>query len=314
MYRLFEGAVSCDFPLAGVPDSSQSEADIQVAMARGTVDESGYDWFHSWGETDGELVLSCARRKAGGAESGALQYLLRFPGLADFVITDNLASCYPQAGCRDDSLRHLVLDQVIPRMWAHKGHLVLHASAVRLSSGRVVAFIGESGWGKSTLAAALEMRGSQLLSDDTISLSADRSRVQLTPSYTGLRLYEDSIARLGMTGQDWATVSHYSDKQRLAHTKAEDQGLFWLDTLYVMEPPDEAKTISIKPITGAGLIAKLIKRSFLLDINDADCAARQMGLAGAVMRALPNARSLNYTRDYKQLPGLCDALMGEAFP
>ena len=251
-FIMFDGVIACDFPLLEVPVASQPEADIHVATGSGTVGESGYDWFHSWRETDGELVLSCARRIAAGAQNGegdAPQYLLRFPALADFVIADNLVTCHPHPDCRDNSLRHLVLDQVIPRMWAHKGHMVLHASAVRLPNGRVVAFIGDSGWGKSTLAAALRMRGSQLLSDDTVSLKAGTGRVQLIPSYTGLRLNEDSIATLGMAGQDWATVSHYSDKQRLAHAKTEDYGPFWLDTLYVMEPPAETQTLSIKPMT-----------------------------------------------------------------
>jgi hypothetical protein len=311
---VFDGVIACDFPLLEVPAASQPEADIHVATSSGTVDESGYNWIHSWRETDGELVLSCARRIVEGEESevsGAPQYLLRFPGLADFVITDNLVNCYPHADCRDDSLRHLVLDQVIPRMWAHKGHLVLHASAVRLPSGQVVAFIGDSGWGKSTLAAALRERGSQLLSDDTVSLRPSKGQVQLIPSYTGLRLNEDSIATLGMAAENWGTVAHYSDKQRLAHSKIEDLGSLWLDILYVMEPPAEAQILSIKPMSGAGLITTLIKRSFLLDVNDAACAARQMGLAGAVMRALPSVHSLSYPRDYQQLPALCDALMGE---
>ena len=309
-FIVFDGVIACDFLILGVPAALQPEADIRVTMGCGTIDESGYDWFHSWRETDGELVLSCARRSTQSGEGDAPQYLLRFPGLADFVITGNLVSCRPHADCRDDSLRHLVLDQVIPRMWAHKGNLVLHASAVQLPNGQVVAFTGDSGWGKSTLAAALRMRGGKLLSDDTVSLKAGSGRVQLIPSYTGLRLNEDSIATLDMAGQSWTPVSHYSDKRRLTHAKIEDHGPLWLDALYVMEPPAGTQILSIKSMSGAGLIPTLIKRSFLLDINDAQCAARQMDRAGAVMRALPRVLSLSYPRDYQQLPALCDALMG----
>jgi hypothetical protein len=308
-FIVFDGVIACDFLLLGVPAALQPEVDIRVAMGCGTIDESGYDWFHSWRETDGELVLSCARRSAQSGEGDAPQYLLRFPGLADFVITGNLVSCRPHANCRDDSLRHLVLDQVIPRMWAHKGNLVLHASAVQLPNGQVVAFIGDSGWGKSTLAAALQASGSQLLCDDTISLKACKEGVQLIPSYTGLRLNEDSIATLDMEGQDWTAVSHYSDKQRLALETSEDRGSLWLDALYVMEEPGNTQILSIKPLAGAELLATLIKRSFLLDINDTQCAARQMREAGAVMRALPSVCSLGYPRDYQQLPALCDALV-----
>ena len=309
MYCLFDGAVACDFPLYGVPESQETEADLRIVLGRGCVSDAGYAWFHSWCENDGELVLSCARHNR---DDEPPEYLLRFPDLAGFVVSGNTITCHPNPDCREDTLRHLVLDQVIPRVWAHNGHLVLHASAVQLPDGRVIAFIGESGWGKSTLAAGLQADGSRLLSDDSISLRAIDGRVQLTPSYTGLRLNEDSIATLGMAGRDWATVSHYSDKQRLAFGNSEDQVPLWLDTLYVMAEPGGALALSITALAGAQLIATLIKRSFLLDIQDTRCATQQMGEVAAVLRSTPQVCSLDYPRDYRQLPALCNALSGKA--
>ena len=306
MYRLFDGAVSCDFPLTGVPESPAREADIQVTLGSGLPDETGYDWFHAWRETDGELVLACARHTA---KDGATGYLLRFPELADFMIQGKVVTCYPGPDCRDDSLRHLVLDQLIPRLWAHRGHLVLHASAVQIPDGRVVAFLGESGWGKSTLAAALQLRGCHLLSDDSISLKVAGGRVLLVPSYTGLRLNDDSIATLGMAGEGWTSVCHYSDKRRMAPAASAAPEPPWLDTLYLMREPGEARELLVEPIAGVEAITTLIKRSFLLDINDTRCAARQMHEAGAAVRSLPHVCSLDYPRDYRQLPMLCDALL-----
>jgi hypothetical protein len=307
MYRLFSALVACDFPLPGIPEAPQGEADIRIASGQGSASDTGYDWLHSWRESDGELVLSCARRCD---EGGSPSHLLRFPELADFIITGNSVSCHPQANCRQDSLRHLLLDQVIPRLWAHKGHLVLHASAVQLPDGRVIAFLGESGWGKSTLAAALQGRGSRLISDDSVSLKAADAGVLLVPSYTGLRLNDDSIATLGLAGQEWTSVSHYSDKRRFEPASQQHQQTHVLDTLYVMdEPGPSAEPLSIKPLAGAGLIPTLIKRSFLLDTRDNHCATRQLQEASAVMRAAPNVRSLAYPRDYRQLSLLCDALL-----
>jgi hypothetical protein len=307
MYRLFDGAVACEFPLSGVPEIQQVEADIQVKLGHGFVHEAGFDWFHAWREIDGDLLLSCARRSE---EGGPPQYLMRFPELADFVIIDNTIICHLHPECRDDSLRHLVLDQVIPRVWAHRGNLVIHASAVQMPNGQVAAFTGESGWGKSTLAAALQARGCRLLSDDSVSLGAVGGQVQLIPSYTGLRLNEDSIETLGLAGQGWASVSHYSSKQRLASAISENSKPLSLDALYVMAEPGDAETLSINALAGAELVATLIKRSFLLDINDSQCATRQMHAAAAVLRGLSKVFSLDYPRDYRQLPAICDALSG----
>jgi hypothetical protein len=307
MYRLFDGAVACEFPLPGFPEIQQVEADIQVKLGRGSVHETGFDWFHAWRETDGQLVLSCARRSG---EDGLSQYLMRFPELADFLITGSTITCHPHPDCRDDTLRHLVLDQVIPRVWAHRGNLVIHASAVQMPNGPVIAFVGESGWGKSTLVAALQERGSRLLSDDSVSLRVAGGQVELIPSYTGLRLNEDSIEHLGLAGQGWASVSHYSGKQRLAAMISADSKPLNLYALYMMTGPLGAETVSINPLAGAETVATLIKRSFLLDINDNQCATRQMHEAAAVLRTLTNVFSLDYPRDYWQLPALCDVLLG----
>ena len=268
--------------------------------------DGGYNWLHSWSESDGETVLACARYRD---EYGAARYLLRFPELADFVISDNIVTCYPQPGCREDTLRHLVLDQVIPRVWAHRGRLVLHASAVQLPNGRVVAFLGESGWGKSTLAAALQLRGSRLLSDDSICLRPGEDAVKLIPAYAGLRLNDDSIADLGLVEQDWAGVCHYSDKRRVEFATGEFGQDFFLDTLFVMEEPADIRTISIQPTGGAGLVTAIIKRSFLLDVRDIVSAARQLEQAAASVGALAKVYSLDYPRSYRDLPLLCDTLL-----
>jgi hypothetical protein len=305
MYRFFDGVVACEFPLPGLPEVGSAQADIQVRLGSGAPDEAPYEWFHSWRQEDDNLVLACARCIG---ESGARQYLLRFPELADFEIIGDSIICFPGAGCRQDSLRHLLLDQVIPRVWASMGHLIVHASSVRFTDGRVVAFVGESGWGKSTLAAALVARGHLLISDDSVCLRVFEGGVQLVPSYTGLRLNDDSIGKLGMANHDWVAVSHYSDKRRFESVGSESLGPHHLNTLYVMEEPGPGQSISIGTLPGADLLTRLIKRSFLLDIRDGDSAIRQMGEAGDVLRAVPNVRTLSYCRDYGQLSALCDKL------
>ena len=110
------------------------------------------DWIRHWRTDDEYITLSLARRVDG--------FLLRFPFLADFVIDAE--------GCRigawaapdidEETLRHLLLDQVLPRVLGYKERLVLHASAV-LVNGTAMAFAGNTGAGKSTLAASFQTAG-----------------------------------------------------------------------------------------------------------------------------------------------------------
>lgn len=309
MYRLFDAAVASAIPLEGVSETQRSEADINVVMALGAVDESGFDWFHDWRESRGERVLACARRTGG---CGATVYLLRFPDLADFLVADNQISCYPQPGCPEHTLRHLLQDQVIPRLWAHRGHLVLHGSTVQLANGQVIVFLGESGWGKSTLAAALAVRGSVFLGDDSLVLRACDLGVKLLPNYSGPRLNSDSIAALGMSNHSMTAVSHYSGKARMVQATPEDTAVRLLHTLYIMQAPGATRTLSIHARAGASVIATVIKRSFLLDINDRRSAADQLHQVGSVIDRIPQVRSLAYPRDFRALPALCDALLDES--
>jgi len=307
-YRLFSAAVASALPLPGIPEAVGAEVDVRIETGSGVVDDTGFDWQHAWHERDGNLVLSCARRTR---TKDSPEYILHFPDLADFYVTEGLVTCHPHPGCRDDSLRHLLLDQVIPRLWAHLGHLVLHASAVQLADGRVLAFTGESGWGKSTLAAALQARGARLLADDSVWLKPVDGRVQVVPSYTGLRLNDDSIDSLKLGDESWSSVSHYSAKRRLSQPDADDEANLWLDALFLMGAPGGTREVTMSFPAGADATATLIRRTFLLDVRDRRCATRQMEQAVLILRGTPAVCGFDYPRDFTRLTEVCDAIARE---
>ncbi len=81
--------------------------------------------------------------------------ILSFAPHAMFEVDRILRTCALLAG-RDltpATLQHLLFDQILPRLIAHAGRLVLHASAVGASAGAIL-FLGGTGQGKSTLAAS----------------------------------------------------------------------------------------------------------------------------------------------------------------
>lgn len=62
-----------------------------------------------------------------------------------------------------------------------RGELGLHGSAVAFD-GRALAFVGGSGFGKSTIAAALCANGATLLADDAVALTVDTDRTLVEPT------------------------------------------------------------------------------------------------------------------------------------
>ena len=90
-------------------------------------------------------------------------------------------------------LRHLILGPGIGTLLLQKGHLVLHASAVNVE-GRGVVFLGWGGDGKSTIAAAMNNRGHQFITDDVLSIIFSRNNEPVAiPSFPRVKLWDDVI-------------------------------------------------------------------------------------------------------------------------
>ncbi len=71
----------------------------------------------------------------------------------------------------------------------------LHASAVVVNN-KVIAFVGDSGTGKSTTAAAFSRRGYPVLSDNLVPVVERGLNYQAQPAYTHLRLRSGAVQAL----------------------------------------------------------------------------------------------------------------------
>lgn len=78
------------------------------------------------------------------------------------------------------------------------GLLPIHASAVAVE-GRVYAFTGPTGAGKSTLIAALGARGLPMFCDDTLVLDLrDKQQILCLPGHKKLKLTQDAVELTGL--------------------------------------------------------------------------------------------------------------------
>jgi hypothetical protein len=165
-------------------------------------------WFHHWREGR-RRSISFARLDDG--------YLLRSHGLADFHVAADgaIVRCDARRDCPAATLRHLLLDQVLPLVLALRGGIVLHGSGVHIAGLGVVAFVGAAGAGKSTLAAALGVNGHQIVADDSVVVRRRGGRPVVVPGYPGVRLWRDAARAIGISTSGTA-VAHYTSKRRLA--------------------------------------------------------------------------------------------------
>jgi hypothetical protein len=163
------------------------------------------------------------------------------------------------------TLVHLLLDQVLPRVAARRGHLVLHGSSVADGSGNAIVVLGQSGRGKSTLAAGLVARGFVLLSDDCVVLDADEQGATVVPSYPGHRLSPRSLDLVGWVDDAGSSrVSRHSDKLRVA---GEPSPVMpepaRLQQLVVLLDPNDSRSVE-GPLGPAERAVALLQHSFHL--------------------------------------------------
>lgn len=197
-------------------------------------------------------------------------YRLRFPGLADFTVAADgaRARCRPVEDTSRAVCEHLFLNQVRPLLLSHQGHLVFHASAVAAQGG-AIAFLGASGRGKSTLAAAFATAGHPFLTDEDLVLDLRPSGYRVQASHPSLRLWDDSRrALLGNRGRAVAALP-FTGKARLASGTALPHGSRPKRLLcaYVLGA-GRARQPTIRPIAANASMKEWLRNAFLLDPSD----------------------------------------------
>lgn len=257
---------------------------------------------HRWLFADGTVWLLFHRQGS--------NYLLRFPGLADFTVSaDGLqVQGWPAPGVSPGTLEHLYLNQVMPLALSRQGKLVLHASAVE-TQGRCLAFVGKSGRGKSTLAASFATSGTRFLTDDGLQLQWRGGQLTVVPSHPSIRLWEDSqMALIGQT-QALAPALDYTTKVRILagpDISYCDQAKPLHAIYFLGEGGAAAPALAaVKPVDALML---LVGHSFLLDIGEREMLARHFDEIARIAN-LPIHYHLDYPRRYGELPALRQSIL-----
>jgi hypothetical protein len=261
--------------------------------------------FYTWTSPDGSVWAEYRRTPRG--------YHIRFPDLADFLISADGTEVegFPAPGIEGATVEHLYLNQVHPLALGRRGKLVIHASAVDVN-GEALAFLAESGRGKSTLAAALAMKGYRFLSDDSLVIETEGGEHFALPSHPSIRLWQDSEAHLLDKDAVKAPPVSYTSKVRFL---AGDALTYCgeprrLSAAYVLGP-GEALAPVIKPISGAERFIAWTQQAFVLDMEDRAQLSEHFEAATRVAAEIP-CFELDYPRSFARLPETLEAIIRHA--
>lgn len=310
LYQLYGLVIDIDDTLPGVPSVAGVQVDIQVRFASSSKQLLvPSDWFMHWDFPEGKRWLSFAKINNG--------YLLRFHQLADFFANGegNQITCMPEQWTPEETLHHLLLDQVIPLIINRKGGQALHVSAVLMPQG-VVAFAGPAGSGKSTLSAGLFNLGYPVVCDDCLALLVKNNETFAMPAYPGLRLWEDSLVYLFGDDGAYASVAHYTDKRRVEIEKIQTSYCTEpkpLKRIYTIAAPPEGKDetdIAIEKLSPRESFMALVRCTFKLDITDQRMLKQQFHFLERMVSNV-SIRRLAFPRDFKFLPAVREAILND---
>ena len=209
----------------------------------------------------------------------------------------------------EETLRHLLNDQVLPRIFASDGALVLHAGSVLTPEGAVI-LVGSSGRGKSTLAASLHVQGHSLLGDDAILVSTSAAGVECEATYRSLRLFPDSIASVLTAPVRIAPGAHYTSKLSVLDLGAEGYrgAQVAVRAIFILGEPSEQQ-ILVRRMDPSDACMSLMEQSFSLDPSDVRHAQTRLDNASKVATRIP-VFDIRYPRDYSRIASVHEAIFG----
>lgn len=236
-------------------------------------------------------------------------YHLRFPGLADFIVrSSGVVDCTPTPDTDETTVEHLFANQVVPAVLSLQQRPVFHASALSIE-GTCIAFIGESGRGKSTLATFLARRGHPLLTDDGLELRDTAAGFLAIPNQHSVRLWEDSSEALLPLDAITLPPLSYTPKGRFP-----GNNLFPFCTqpaplrrAYFLGN-GTAEKVSITPLGPQAAHLAWVKHSFILDVRNREAMQIHFTQVSRLAQ-LRISYLLDYPRNYDYLPKVESTLL-----
>ncbi len=260
--------------------------------------------YQEWLDGDGEVYVTF-HRKPGG-------YVVRFIDRLDYHIetASGAVTCVPANDKAGEMADHLFANQIVPLMQNHAGELVLHGSAVACK-GAALGFVGQSGRGKSTLAAAFAHAGHPFLTEDGLLLKPVGASYLSYPSWPNLRLWQDSEHAVFKA----APADGNSDALEKRQIEAGPSLPFQcqplrLRNLYVLGP-GECSAATIKQLTPAEAFTALLRHTFILDCEDRHRMRGHFERIGQLVDSI-SCFALDYPRRYDMLPKLIEVILAHA--
>ena len=243
------------------------------------------------------------------------QSYLRWDGLFEFLIDADGRRiwCGWLGAASLESLQVYLLGHALSFALVNQGYEPLHATSVVID-GQAIAFLGSSGFGKSSLAAAFLADGHRLLTDDMLLLRRNDGGYEGQPGPGRIKLFP-KIARRFLAGAASAVPMNNETEKLVLPLSADHRhsGSAPLRALYVLSPPREVhrkQAIQLTSLTTKETFIELVRGTFNFLITGSERLERQYTASLQVASRVP-ARRISYPRVLSMLPDVRKAILSD---
>ena len=219
------------------------------------------------GKGDGSVVIRLEdfaaapvdiRGKPAYLSIGLTEAVLALDAVGVFLIRQGQeVVVFPAPGVEPGLIRRHLIGNVLAILLYQKGYLVLHASVVTVFE-RGVAFLGESGAGKSSTAAALHVRGHAILSDDAAVLDRLAGAVRVLPGIPQLKLGQEAADSLKLDTVGLVPMDEWQDKRAYREVDRFATEPAVLGRVYILR---RGSDLHIEPLTPHQTVIEFIRHS-----------------------------------------------------
>lgn len=243
------------------------------------------------------------------------QSYLRWDGLFEFLIAADGRHiwCGWFGAASLESLQVYLLGHALSFALVKQGYEPLHATSVVIE-GNAIAFLGSSGFGKSSLAAAFLAEGHRLLTDDMLLLRRTDRGYEGQPGPGRIKLFP-KMARRFLAGTASAVPMNNETEKLVVPLSADyrHSGSAPLRVLYVLSPPREVRRrqhIQLTSLTTRQTFIALVRCTFNSLITGSERLGRQYAECLQVASEVP-ARRISHPRVLSMLPDVRKSILSD---
>ncbi|MHB8376265.1 MAG: hypothetical protein ACYDEB_04845 [Dehalococcoidia bacterium] len=245
-------------------------------------------------------------------------YVWRYPGVGEFQIArDGTEVLWDAPDASHNDAASALAGPLLGFALQLQGQTSLHGSAVVVED-RAVGLLAPSGFGKSTLAAALVARGCELVTDDVLALGTCGEAVVALPGPSGMKLWPDALDRV-LRYPDWEALPRHASwlEKRVLRARPAACGAPArpIGALFVLAPSTPDIPIEVTRLRGRDALVAALSSGYnahLLSLEPRLLAA-QLDVLRVLVKAAP-VYLLRYPRAFEHIAEVADAVVAWGRP